>query len=74
MNMFREYTMVDPKKLAPYFGFTKDELIDLCKGDTKVSVDKLLEWYDGYYMPTIGGICNPRSVIEALEEGVCKDY
>lgn len=74
LNMFREYTMVDPKKLAPYFGFTKDELIDLCKGDTTVSVDKLLEWYDGYYMPAIGGICNPRSVIEALEEGVCKDY
>lgn len=54
--------MVDPKKLSPYFGFTKDELIDLCKGDTKVSADKLLEWYDGYYMPTIGGIFRIRGV------------
>ena len=25
-------------------------------------------------MAEIGGIYNPRSVVEALEEGVCRDY
>ena len=26
LNMFREYTMLEPKKLAPYFGFTENEI------------------------------------------------
>ena len=30
LNMFREYTMLDPKKLGPFFGFTEDEMKILC--------------------------------------------
>jgi hypothetical protein len=31
LNNFDEYTMVKPMKLAPYVGFTEDEVKQLCK-------------------------------------------
>ena len=74
LNMFREYTMLEPKKLAPYFGFTENEIKKLCSQDVKLCFEELREWYNGYHMAEIGGIYNPRSVVEALEEGVCRDY
>lgn len=74
LNMFREYTMLDPKKLAPFFGFSNCEIEKLCQNKNGVGVKQLKEWYDGYYMPEIGDIYNPRSVVEALEENLCKDY
>ncbi len=74
LNMFREYTMLDPKKLAPFFGFSNLEIEKLCKSEKGVGIEQLKEWYDGYYMPEIGDVYNPRSVVEALEENLCRDY
>lgn len=74
LNMFREYTMLEPKKLAPFFGFTEAEIRDLCNDETEISLEELKEWYDGYNMPGIGDIYNPRSVVEALRENECGDY
>lgn len=74
LNMFREFTMLEPKRLAPFFGFTEEEVFKLCKSETEISVNDLKEWYDGYYMPGIGEIYNPRSVVEALRENHCDDY
>lgn len=74
LNMFREYTMIDPKKLAPFFGFTGEEVKGLCKKENTVPFEKLREWYNGYSLDGTGGIYNPRSVVEALEEGTCGDY
>ena len=31
LNNFTEYTMTDPKELRPYFGFSEEEILDLCK-------------------------------------------
>ena len=31
LNNFDEYTMLDPSLLAPYVGFTEDEVKDLCQ-------------------------------------------
>ncbi len=74
LNMFREFTMLEPKRLSPYFGFTEDEVAELCRRQDKLSLKELKEWYDGYAMGEWGHIYNPRSVTEALNEGKCCDY
>ena len=74
LNMFREFTMLEPKRLSPYFGFTEDEVTELCRKQNKLSLEELKEWYDGYVMGEWGHIYNPRSVAEALNEGKCCDY
>lgn len=74
LNMFREYTIIDPKSLGSFFGFTKEELSLLCKKNQKISEEELTEWYNGYYIEGVGNIYNPKSVVEALSEGICKDY
>lgn len=74
LNMFREYTMLEPKQMDPYFGFSREEVERLCDGQRAGMLNELTEWYDGYC--GIGGRekYNPRSVVEALEEGKCRDY
>lgn len=74
LNMFHEFTMLEPKRLAPYFGFSEQEVRNLCQKQSKLSFDELKEWYDGYYMGDAGAVFNPRSVTEALSEGKCYDY
>ncbi len=74
LNMFHEFTMLEPKRLAPYFGFSEQEVRNLCQKPSKLSFDELKEWYDGYYMGDAGAVFNPRSVTEALSEGKCYDY
>lgn len=74
LNMFREFTMLEPKRLSPYFGFTQDEVEELCRKQKKLSLEEVKEWYDGYVMGEWGNIYNPRSVTEALSEGKCCDY
>ena len=74
LNMFREFTMLEPKSFAPYFGFTEDEVHRLCDISEKIKLDELKIWYNGYYMEGVGDIYNPRSVVEAIGEGKCMDY
>lgn len=74
LNMFREYTTIDPKSLGRFFGFSKEELSRLCQKIQRVSMEELTEWYDGYYVEGVGEMYNPKSVTEALGEGICKDY
>lgn len=74
LNMFREYTILEPKKLAPFFGFTEEEIRQLCTGCAQTSFEEITLWYDGYCMPGVGGISNPCSVVQALEENICRDY
>ena len=74
LNMFQEFTMLEPKKLAPYFGFTENEVKELCKKHEAPSLEELKEWYDGYCAEEYGNIYNPRSVVEAIREQKCRDY
>ena len=74
LNMFREYSMLGPKRLGEFFGFTEAEMSLLCEKHPGISFDELRQWYDGYNMDEFGHIYNPRSVVEALEEGTCRDY
>lgn len=74
LNMFQEFTMLTPKKFAPYFGFTEKEISRLCTELNSPSFDELKEWYNGYIMEGYEPVYNPRSVVEAFSEGKCEDY
>ena len=47
LNMFWEYTMMEPGELAPYTGFTEGEVKALCR-DRHRDFAQMKEWYDGY--------------------------
>ena len=70
LNNFREYSVVNPGKLASYFGFQPNEVESLANRNS-FPVDELKEWYDGYRIGDEPSIYNPYSVIEAIENGKC---
>ncbi|MBQ9008503.1 MAG: AAA family ATPase [Clostridia bacterium] len=47
LNMFTEYSMMYPRQLAKYTGFTEDEVQTLCKRFGR-DYDQIRDWYDGY--------------------------
>ena len=51
LNMFDEYSMINPMQLAPYTGFTKEEVEDLCR-EYNMSYEDISNWYDGYDVRT----------------------
>ncbi len=73
LNNFREYSVVEPGKLAPYFGFTPDEVAALAE-DEDVDVEELKAWYDGYQIGKVSSIYNPYSVMEAISRGRCGNF
>ena len=47
LNMFDEYSIILPLQLAPYAGFTAEEVKDLCR-ERGLAYSEFEEWYDGY--------------------------
>ena len=47
LNMFDEFSMIDPGPLASYVGFTESEVEKLC-GEYQMDIDEIRNWYDGY--------------------------
>lgn len=73
LNNFEEYSMVDPGYLAPYFGFTTEEVESLAeKGST--NFEELKQWYDGYKIGSAKSIFNPYSVSKAIQRLKCRSY
>ena len=72
LNNFKEYTMISPKGMAPFMGFTEEEVHSLAQ-KSGMAFDDLKRWYDGYNLKGLE-IYSPKSVINAIEEGVCDDY
>ena len=80
LNMFTEYSMTDPGDMAEYFGFTEQEVSDLCK-KYQMSFDEAKQWYDGYDLVMFYGtvqktyaMYSPKSVVEAMLSGVYDNY
>lgn len=73
LNMFKEYTILNPGLTAPYFGFTDQEVTLLCE-NTAMDKIELGEWYGGYLLSGVGKMYNPCSVKDALEGKECSDY
>ena len=73
LNNFTEYSMVDPKRMARFFGFTKDEVRSLA-AKFGIDFDDLEKWYDGYQIGGEVSMFNPNSVMQALYADWCTSY
>ncbi len=81
LNMFSEYSMTNPRELAPYFGFTEDEVQALCLR-YDMSFEEAKSWYDGYELvelhagkqTTVHSIYSPKSVVDAMLSHVYDTY
>lgn len=74
LNMFDEYNFVNDNIYDQYFGFTEEEVRQLCKEYPTVSFEEMKKWYDGYYLSDGESLFNPRSVSKALMRGICLNY
>ena len=74
LNMFQEYTMMNDPSFEKYFGFTEEEVEALCRQQTTLSMEEINEWYNGYQTRDGHRLYNPRSVVCALEDGICQSY
>ncbi|MBO5320185.1 MAG: AAA family ATPase [Ruminococcus sp.] len=72
LNMFKEYSMTNQKRLAEFTGFTEDEVKELCEA-YQMPFERMKQWYDGYNVNGIS-IYNPNSVVEALLERIFDNY
>ncbi|MBR1685550.1 MAG: AAA family ATPase [Clostridia bacterium] len=52
LNMFTEYSMTFPRQLAPYTGFTEEEVAHLCRAYGR-DFHAIKDWYDGYEVSDI---------------------
>ena len=73
LNNFTEYSMVEPRKMAQFFGFTKDEVRVLATKHN-VDFDELEKWYDGYQIGDEPSMFNPNSVMMAVDAGRCRSF
>jgi hypothetical protein len=73
MNNFKEYSMVSPRNMSHFFGFTKDEVKMLAERHG-MDYDELEKWYDGYHIGDELSIFNPNSVMSAVECNYCESY
>ena len=69
LNMFVEYGAVEDLRYDRFFGFTQDEVCELCARhlactpDARVGYEGLEHWYDGYLTEDGERRFNPRSVV-----------
>lgn len=70
---FIEYTMISPKNLAEYVGFTEAEVKQLCKryGMEFLEAKK---WYDGYAFSSVRSVYNPSAIAMAMQTGEYASY
>lgn len=73
LNNFREHTMVSPRQMAEYVGFTEKEVQMLCK-EHGMPFEEMQRWYDGYSFETVGHVYSPNSVIEAVDSREFGNY
>ena len=52
LNMFTEYSMIFPRQIARYTGFTEHEVQTLCRQYGR-NYEKIRDWYDGYEVSDI---------------------
>lgn len=73
LNNFKEFTMLNPKRLSPYIGFTEEEVQALCQ-KYNMSFEEAARWYDGYSFPRIKHVYNPNAVVNAMLDSEFDNY
>ena len=69
LNNFREFTMLKSKPITEYYGFTEEEVKELCK-QYDMDFDTEKEWYNGYLLDG-KHMYNPNSVVQSM---INQDY
>ena len=64
--------MTDSGELTKYFGFTENEVKELCC-KYEMKFDSLREWYNGYLIDCLH-IYNPNSVSQSMRKHKIKSY
>ena len=72
LNNFREYTMLKSKPITEYYGFTEEEVRELCR-EYDMDFESTKAWYNGYL---IDGkhMYNPNSVSMAMDRHKFDSY
>ena len=73
LNNFLEYSMVEPRKMASFFGFTKNE-VRMLAARHQMDFAELEAWYDGYQIGDEPSMFNPNSVMQAVDIGRCRSF
>ena len=73
LNNFQEYSMVEPRRMGKFFGFTKEEVRMLAEKHG-LDFDELVKWYDGYQIGDEHSMFNPNSVMQAIDTGRCRSF
>lgn len=73
LNMFDEFSMLNPGPLASYVGFTEEEVKTLCI-QYKMDIEEVKTWYDGYSFPSEPSVYSPRSVVNSMLFGKIENY
>lgn len=68
LNMFSEYSMTGPMQLAPYTGFTEEEVAYLCD-KYNISYKEIAQWYDGYTLSDVIPVDKRDEYREGLYDG-----
>lgn len=72
VNNLDEFTMLQADELAPYIGFTEDEVKALCEQYHR-DFDKVKKWYDGYLLNDYQ-VYNPKAVVSVMTKGKFRSY
>lgn len=70
--MFREYSMTQPLQLAPFMGFTSEEVKQECARQ-RIDYAGFKAWYDGY---RLSNVISEEMVLdgETIDESLYRDY
>ena len=72
VNNLEEFTMLHSYELAPYIGFTENEVKMLCQKYDR-DFEKVKKWYDGYLLENYE-IYNHMAVVSVMLRGKLRSY
>ena len=72
LNNFEEFTMLNAGQLAPYIGFTEEEVHELCDKYGR-DYSQVKSWYDGYLLDDYQ-VYNPKAVVSIMQSGKYMSY
>ena len=73
LNMFDEFSMIDPGPLAEYVGFTEKEVEALCQ-KYQMDINEIKNWYDGYSFEEVESVYSPKSIVSCMRLGKLGNY
>ena len=72
LNNFKDYSMLNSGPIAPYVGFTEQEVQILCEKYGQ-DFEEVRRWYDGYQIGKYH-VYNPNAVVNLMLEGDFQSY